>query len=253
MLDPYVFIFFLFGAVFGSFANVLIVRLPEDESIVTPSHCRKCKKRVEWIDNIPIFSYFILRGKCRGCGEKFSIRYAAVELVMALLFAWSYSQLGMTWFLFEFLIFVFGAVTASVIDIDHFILPDVFTLGGLAIALIGAAINPERGFIDSVIGMVVGGGMLYIPAYLHFKIRGKEGMGGGDIKLLAWIGALLGWVSIPFVILSSCFAGVLFAVARLVFYRVSVNEPLQFGPFIAAGALVYVLVGQPTIVQWMFF
>jgi len=239
----------MFGAIFGSFANVLIVRLPKGESLMTPSHCRGCNKQVGWANNIPIFSYLILRGRCRQCGERFSPRYLLVEILMATLFMWSYYRLGMTWLTFEFLIFVFGGVTASFIDIDHFILPDVFTLGGLALALIGAVVDPERTLLPALIGMLIGGGFLYLVGYAYFKLRGIDGMGGGDIKLMAWIGALMGWPAIPFVLAVACLAGAFFGIARFAIRRTSFREPMQFGPFIVFAALAYVLLDHQTMVQ----
>jgi len=251
LLDIYTPFFFVIGAVFGSFANVVVLRLPSNESLLTPSHCRKCQARISWADNIPIFSYIIRRGRCRQCGESFSPRYAIVEALMGALFLAAYLKLGMSWFLLEFLIFTFMAVTASVIDLDHFILPDVFTLGGLGIALVGAALNPERYFMDALIGFLAGGGLLYATAYLYFKIRGQEGMGGGDIKLLAWIGALLGWQAILFVVISSAVLGSLFGVARMIIAKKSLQEPIPFGPFLVAGALGLVYLDPPTMVQWL--
>jgi leader peptidase (prepilin peptidase) / N-methyltransferase len=241
--------FFIFGAIFGSFANVLVVRLPESESIIPGSHCRSCKVKVLWYDNIPLFSYLWLRGKCRHCGQKFSSRYFMVELTMAVLFAAAYLKFGLQWYLLEVLIFIFGAVTASYIDIKHYILPDIFTLGGLVLALIGAFLNPNRSFVDAVIGFLLGGGIFYLTAYLYFLVRKREGMGGGDIKLLAWIGALMGWQSIPFVIVFSGFSGGLFGVLRSAVQKGDLGSPVPFGPFLVAGALVYLLGGH-TIVQW---
>lgn len=241
--------YFLLGAIFGSFANVLILRLPDEESIITDSHCRACKAPVGWLDNIPIFSWFILRGKCRKCKAPFSFQYVVVEITMATLFTFSYLKLGGEWYLYEFLIFVFAAVTASFIDLKHYILPDVFTLGGLVIAFAGSFINPERSYMDSLIGLLVGGGFFYAIAYLYFIIRKQEGMGGGDIKLLAWIGALMGWQAIPFVVFFSGLTGGCFGFARTIVKRGGFHEPLPFGPFLVASALIYVL-GAQTIVQW---
>lgn len=251
MLDIYLGFFFLLGAIFGSFANVVILRLPAKESLLTPSHCRGCNKAVGWANNIPIISYFLLRGRCSQCGTKFSMRYPLVEFIMAFLFALTYFQLGMSWFTAEMLIFVFMAVTASFIDIDHFILPDYFTLGGIVIALLGALLNPERSIYDALAGLLLGGGFLYATAYLHFKLRGIEGMGGGDIKLLGWIGALMGWQSVFYVIAVACVTGVLFVVGRYFVKKRAFNEPIQFGPFIVLAALSFVLFNPPTIVQAM--
>jgi leader peptidase (prepilin peptidase)/N-methyltransferase len=242
--------FFLEGIVFGSFANVMIVRIPDGDNIAWPgSHCRQCKKKVAWHDNIPLLSWLILRGKCRYCKAEFSIQYFFVELIMGVLFTLAYFKLGYSWFLLEFLIFTLFAVTASFIDLKHFILPDVFTLGGLGIALIGALANPERSFVDASIGVLVGGGFFYLVAYVYYIVRKQEGMGGGDIKLLAWIGALLGWQAIGFVVFFSGFVGAAFGLLRGALKKGDMKSPIPFGPFLVAGALAYVL-GAQTIVQW---
>lgn len=251
MPDFYGYFIFILGCIFGSFANVLIVRMPAEESILTPSHCRRCKKKVRWFDNVPLLSYLILRGRCRFCREAFSLKYPLVELTMGALFFASYMAIGWSWFLLEFLIFVFGSVTASFIDWDHYILPDEFTLGGLVIALIGAVLNPERQFMDALLGLLFGGGFLYLTAYLYLKIRGREGMGGGDIKLLAWIGALLGWTSILFVLIVSNLVALVVGLVRMAVFKKSLQDPLPFGPFLVGAAIIFVLLDPPTMVQWL--
>lgn len=232
------------GAILGSFSNVIIHRLPLGESIVTPrSHCPKCKKLVTWKDNIPIISYLVLRGKCRNCSQPIGIRYFLVEIIMAVLFATVTLTVGIKWTLLEYLILVFGLVTVSFIDLDHYILPDVFTLPGIIIGLIGAAINPEREFLSALIGFVLGGGFLWAIAYLYLVIRKQDGMGGGDIKLLAWIGAVLGWPSVPFVILSSSVVGSLAGVFMMRKSKQGLKTMLPYGPFLAFGAVLYLLGG----------
>lgn len=246
----YFIVFFVFGSIFGSFANVIIVRLPEKESIVPSSHCRKCQAKIPWYDNIPIISWLLRWGKCRQCQEVFSARYFIVELLMAILFVLAYLKLGLSFYLFEVLIFIFGAITASFIDLKHYILPDVFTLGGLVLALLGALINPERHFMMAFWGAMAGGGFLYLTAYIFYVVRKKEGMGGGDIKLLAWIGAIMGWQSIPVVLIFACITGTLFALLQSLFTKKSLQEGIPFGPFLCAGALFYVFYDAHTIVQW---
>ncbi len=250
-LDTYFYgLFFVFGAIFGSFANVIIYRLPKEESIVKPgSHCYSCKTPIRWFDNIPIFSWFILGGKCRKCGAKFSIRYPLVELLTAVLFALSYHYAGLSWTLLEYLIFVFGLVVCTFIDIDHMILPDEFTLSGIVIGLVGAALNPQRDFMDAFWGVLMGGGFLWGMAYAYYLLTKQEGMGGGDIKLLAWIGALLGWKAIPFVIMTSAIVG---SVVGLVMARkqdAGLKTVIPFGPYLALGAVLY-LFGGETIALW---
>lgn len=243
-------IFFVLGALLGSFANVVIYRMPREESVVTPgSHCFACGAPVRWFDNIPIFSWFILRGRCRKCGARFSIRYALVELLMAVLFALSYHYAGISWSLLEYLIFVFGLVVCTFIDLDHMILPDEFTLSGIVIGLVGAALNPDRHFMDAFLGVLFGGGFLWGIAYVYHLMTKREGMGGGDIKLLAWIGALLGWKAIPFVIMTSAIVGSVVGVVASMKQEAGLKTVIPFGPYLALGAVIY-LFGGENIAIW---
>jgi leader peptidase (prepilin peptidase) / N-methyltransferase len=246
------FLFFVLGAIWGSFANVLILRIPDEKSIVTESTCPKCKKPIRWFHNIPLFSWFLLRGKCASCKNPISTQYIVVEWIMALLFLTAFLKFGVSWFLLEMCIFIFASVTVSFIDLKHFILPDIFTLGGLVIGLLGAALNPERSFVDGFFGFLIGGGFLYLTAYIHYKIRKVEGMGGGDIKLVAWIGAVLGWQSLPFVFLIASVTGVAMALVRSAFRRGSLQDPIPFGPFLTVAALSYAFFVGPTLVQLLF-
>lgn len=246
----YLVTFFIFGALLGSFGNVVIYRLPKEESVIKPgSHCYSCKAPVKWYDNIPIFSWFILRGKCRHCGAKFSFRYALVELLMASLFALSYFYVGLSWSLVEYLLFIFGLVVCTFIDLDHMILPDEFTLSGIVIGLVGAYLNPQRHFLDAFFGVLMGGGFLWGMAYVYYLLTKQEGMGGGDIKLLAWIGALLGWKAIPFVIMSSAIIGSVVGLIAARKQKAGLKTVIPFGPYLALGALMY-LFGGETIALW---
>lgn len=241
----YYVMFAVFGAIWGSFANVVIYRLPKEESVVLPpSHCQKCKAHVKWYDNIPIFSWLILRGRCRQCGEKFSIRYLFVELLTAFLFVLTYHYTGLTWSLLENLIFVFGLIVCTFIDFDHMILPDEFTLSGIAIGVIGAWLNPSRHIMDAIIGVLAGGGFLWLMAYLYYLFTKQEGMGGGDIKLLAWIGAVLGWKAIPFVIMTSAITGSVIGLYMSRSQKKGLKTVIPYGPYLALGALLYLLGGQ---------
>ena len=147
----------------------------------------------------------------------------------------------MSWTTLEYLILVFGLIVGSFIDLDHMILPDEITLGGLALGLLGAALNPEREFLEALLGVLIGGGTLWLVAYIYFVFTGRDGLGGGDIKLLAWLGSLLGWKAIPFIILFSSMTG---SVVGLVMSRKNqdgLKTVIPFGPFIAAAAIFYML------------
>ncbi len=240
---------FIYGAAFGSFANVLIYRWPNEESILGHSFCGFCGTAIRWAHNIPVLGYFLLRGRCAECQRKFSIRYACVELLMASLFALVFTLYGFTWTTFEYLILVFGLVAGSFIDWDHMILPDEITIGGTIIGLIGAAINPERSFTEAFYGVLLGGGSLWLVAYIYYIFTGREGLGGGDIKLLAFIGSVLGWRSIPFVILCASMTG---AVLGLILARkneTGLKAAIPFGPFISLAAILY-MTGLKSVGIW---
>jgi leader peptidase (prepilin peptidase)/N-methyltransferase len=196
-----------------------------------------------------------------------------VELLTAVLFGLAWWRFGWSWTLVEALVFIFSLVVVSFIDLDHMILPDKFTLSGIVIGLVGGLLNPERDFLESVLGVVFGGGFLWAVAYLYFVLRKREGMGGGDIKLLAWIGAVLGWKAIPFVILVASVFGSVAGVGLILAKKNggSPREPtgaietsetsvedeippfaIPFGPFLASAALVYLLIDGEAVLNWYF-
>lgn len=244
-----VFFAFLFGACFGSFSNVVIYRLPQEVSLWGRSRCQKCQTPVAWYHNIPMLGYFILKGKCAKCAESFSIRYPLVEFIMALSFAATVYFYGVTWTTLEYLILVWGLITASFIDLDHMILPDEITLGGLVLGLIGGWLNPDRTFLDAFLGVLFGGGILWLVAYIYFVFTGREGLGGGDIKLLAWLGSLLGWRSIPFVILASSIFGSIVGIILSRRSKEGLKTMIPFGPFLAFAAILY-LFGLKSVGLW---
>jgi leader peptidase (prepilin peptidase)/N-methyltransferase len=238
-------VFFFLGAIFGSFANVVILRLPQKMSVVSPgSHCYQCKTPVKFYDNIPIVSWLILRGKCRKCGAKFSFRYCLVEIIMATLFSACFYKYNWSYTLFEVLILMFGLVVVSFIDLDHFIIPDKISLPGIVVGLVGALLNPERHILDAVLGMLLGGGFLWAVAYIYYLIKKQEGMGGGDIKLLAWIGTILGWRSIPFTILASSILGSIIGLFFIWRSKGNLKSVIPFGPYIALAAIIYIFGGE---------
>lgn len=240
---------FWFGAIWGSFANVVIVRLPKDENVAVPrSHCPKCKKSIPWYLNIPIFSWILLRGKCLNCKQPISIRYPIVEFLMGLFFAALYYRYGWSISTFEYFLFAFALVTSSFIDLDHMILPDRFTLSGIVIGLVGAFINPDRLFMDAFLGVFLGGGFLLAIAYFYYVFRKIEGMGGGDIKLLAWIGAVCGIQSILFVVLASSILGLIVGAAYVLKSKDGLKTGIPFGPYLSLAALIYLIFD---VSEWM--
>ncbi len=247
-----IFIFFLYGLIFGSFANVLIFRIPREESPIRPrSYCYQCRTQIRWYDNIPVISWCVLKGKCRKCKAAISYRYPLVELLTGVLFSLAYIQIGFHYYLIEVILFLFASVVCTFIDFDHMILPDEFTLSGIVIGLLGALLNPERVFLEAFLGVLFGGGILWMLAYIYYLISGKEGMGGGDIKLLAWIGALVGWKAIPFVIMCSAITGSVVGLLVALKSNEGFKTAIPFGPYLVLGAVLFIFYGQK-IGEWYF-
>lgn len=243
---------FLFGLLFGSFGNVIIARLPAGESVVRPrSRCPQCKKLICWYDNIPLLSYLILRAKCRNCKTSISIRYPVIELLNGILFTLIYFKVGLNWTMLELVIFAWAGLVASTIDIDHRILPDVITLPGIVVGLIGAVLNPDRHFLDALVGVLGGGGFLWLVAYVYSAVRNEEGMGGGDIKLIGWIGAVLGWRAVIFSILVSSITGSLFGISIAGFKKTGLKTAIPFGPFLYFAAILYIFIGAEVMKSYL--
>lgn len=232
----------------GSFANVCISRLPKKESVVFPaSHCPKCNKPIHVMDNIPLISYLLLKGQCRNCKQKISIIYPAIELVIGLLMAAVFYRFGFSWECLIFAIVVPTLVIITMIDIEHQIIPDVITLPGIPLSL--AAGSYLNGWLDSVIGLALGGGMFWLLAEGYFRLRGKMGMGGGDIKYIAAAGALVGWVQVLFIIFVGALAGGIFGGIGMGVKKLDFLSRIPFGPFLALATLISIFFGDP-IVDW---
>ena len=253
----------MLGAIVGSFLNVCIHRLPREESIVTPgSHCPKCKKPILWHDNIPVVSYLILRGKCRVCKEKISMRYLLVELITAFFFLLFFNYCGLGLRFIAYLVFVCGLIVATFVDFDYRIIPDEISLGGIAAGLFLSALkglhlssntqhslsvsyNPSP-ILNSFWGVIIGGGVIYLTGFffdlVYFKLLKKpaiqgetSSMGGGDVKLLAMIGAFLGWQSALLTFFLAPFFGAVVGVVNLISKK---DHTIAYGPFLSLASLV---------------
>ncbi len=249
-LPPWIFslVGLVFGLMVGSFANVCISRLPKRQSVVFPaSHCPKCNKPIHVTDNIPLISYILLKGKCRNCKQKISIIYQAIELVTGLLMAAVFYRFGFSVECLIFSIVVPALVIITMIDIEHQIIPDVITLPGIPLGL--AAGSYLNGWLDSVVGLALGGGMFWLLAEGYFRLRGKMGMGGGDIKYIAAAGALMGWVQVLFIIFIGALAGGLFGGIGMGVRKLNFLSRIPFGPFLALATLISIFFGDP-IVDW---
>lgn len=240
---------FVMGAIFGSFLNVCIYRMPKNESIVFPgSRCMKCQKPIAAYDNIPILSYLILRGKCRHCGAHFSAQYMVVEILTGLIFMLFYSVFGFTPIGFIYLAFALALIVQAFIDFEHRIIPDEITLYGIAAGLIASSLHPAlhheeiwwRGFLQSLIGVLIGGGFLYLSAILAEWFFKQEAMGGGDIKLLAMIGAFLGWKGVLWTIFVSSLFGSIIGMYQKIRYG---QQTIPYGPYLGLAAFLYLFIG----------
>ncbi len=242
MIIPFgAFFSFLFGTIVGSFLNVAILRLPHaDQSVVFPaSHCPACKTPLKWYDNIPVLSFLALGCKCRYCKKPISWQYPFIELTMGLL-SWALYAV----FYFPLPFFIFFPFTAAllviiVIDLRHQLIPDVISLPGILIGFACSFVNPNLNWIDSGVGILLGGGIFYAISLGYYLVTKRIGMGGGDIKLLAMIGAFLGYQSLPFVIFSSSLLGSVIGIGAMIKQRKGGKTVIPYGPFLATGALLY--------------
>jgi leader peptidase (prepilin peptidase)/N-methyltransferase len=262
---------FVFGLVVGSFLNVCIARLPHRVSIVTPpSNCPRCHSGIKCYDNIPLISFLLLRGKCRNCGEPISWRYPLVELMNALMYVWI---VNVFWFTGEAALIMAlcsSLIVITFIDLDHLIIPDVITLPGMLIGLLLAPVFmyaladplpfdlgrflPGNGqyltaLLNSLLGILLGGGPLLAIGWIWEKLRHVEAMGGGDVKLMGMVGSFLGWKGALLTIMLGALAGSVVGVLLIVLKRHKRGKYIPFGPFLAAGALASVFYG-PDIISW---
>ena len=245
---------FVFGICVGSFLNVCICRLPLNESIVSPpSHCRACKTPLPWYDNLPLLGYALRRGRCGSCGEQFSIRYFLVELMTGILAVAMTWQFGPSLTTLGYFAFAAALVVITFIDLDHQIIPDVISLPGVLAGLLFSLFSPVPTLTlwTSFVGALVGGGILLAVALGYQLLTGREGMGGGDVKLLAMIGAFLGWRAIPFTIFIASFFGSIVGVTAMIRQRADSKLALPFGPFLSFGALAYLFVGEELIAWYL--
>jgi leader peptidase (prepilin peptidase)/N-methyltransferase len=235
---------FVVGAAVGSFLNVIILRLPEEKSIVFPaSHCPECRHPIRLYDNIPLISYLFLKGRCRDCGGSISLRYPLVEGLTAILSLMIYWKFGPSMQYLCVFVFTCSLIVITFIDLDHQIIPDVISLPGIPIFFLAAVFVMNLRFFDAFLGFLIGGGVLYGVAFVYELITKREGMGGGDIKLLAMIGAFLGWQSLLFVLLISSFAGAAVGIALMIIKGQDMKYAVPFGPFLSLGAIAYLFFG----------
>jgi leader peptidase (prepilin peptidase)/N-methyltransferase len=241
---------FLFGLAIGSFFNVCIYRIPREESVVSPpSRCPSCGRQISWWQNIPVLSYLFLRGRCHFCKEPISPRYMLVELLTGILYLAVYLHSGWQPATICWLVFVSLLIPITFIDLDHQIIPDRFSLSGIVLGFLGSLAGWTVPWGESALGIVVGGGVLWLIAEGYYRLTGRDGMGGGDVKLLAMIGAFLGVKSLLLIILVSSLVGSVVGVSLMLINKKNSQFAIPFGPFLAFGALIYLFWGPP-LISW---
>lgn len=238
------------GALVGSFLNVGIHRLPRGESLIWPaSHCPACAAPIAPYDNLPLLSYIVLGGKCRACRSRISWRYPLVEAANAAGYAIILWWFGATWAAAAYAVLLSALLVITGIDLSHQIIPDVITLPGIALGLLLSGTILPTGWLDSALGILVGGGILWLVAWVSPYVFGKEGMGGGDIKLLAMIGAFLGWKPAVLTIMIGAVAGSLVGLSLIALKVLKRDQYIPFGPFLALGAIMALFFHQH-LLQW---
>ena len=235
----------ILGALIGSFLNVCIYRIPRGESLILPrSHCPHCQAVIRFYDNIPILSFLILRGRCRQCGAGISWRYPLVEAINTAGYIFLLWRFGLGWHLLVYALLFSALVVVTFIDLSHQIVPDRITLPGMVIGILAAATVLPAGLLNALIGILLGGGLFYLVAVLS-----RGGMGGGDIKLIAMIGAFLGWRDVLLTIFIAALAGSIVGLYLMIVLGKGRKYPVPFGPFLALGAVVSLCCGQQ-IIAW---
>jgi leader peptidase (prepilin peptidase)/N-methyltransferase len=238
------------GGIVGSFLNVCAARLPNGKSLWMPgSACPACAHPIRWHDNVPVLSFFVLRGRCRDCRAPIAWRYPVVEVGTALLFALAYRHLGLGGELALALVFLSALMVITVIDLEHQLIPDRITLPVIGAGFLGSAAIGRLSWLDSLLGILVGGGIIYAIIQGSRWVMGVEGMGGGDITLAAMVGAFLGWKLLLLGLFLAVLVGAAVAVALLATGRKGGKDPIPFGPFLALGGAVSLFWGKE-ILQW---
>ncbi len=241
---------FILGLVTGSFLNVCIYRIPLKRSIVAPSSaCPHCGRALRFYDNIPFFSFLFLRGKCRYCKHPISWRYPLVECLSGFLSLFLYIKYGANYQYIVYLFFTLSLVVVTFIDLEHKIIPDVISLPGILLGIAVSFLPGNVSWLDSLIGAVAGGGILFLVAVGYERITGRDGMGGGDVKLLAMIGAWMGWKPLPLVLLISSFSGAIIGMFFILLSGKGYRFQIPFGPFLSFGAVLCLFFGD-AILRW---
>jgi leader peptidase (prepilin peptidase)/N-methyltransferase len=239
-----------FGLIIGSFLNVVIHRLPREESLVTPrSRCPACQTPIRPWDNIPVVSFLLLRGRCRACGHAIAWRYPLVEALTGILFVLTVLRFGISVHTGTLLVFICALVAIAFIDLDHQIIPNAITLPSIPLGLTFGLALGDPPLLERILGALAGAGFLYLVLLYGSIAYGQDAMGEGDLNLIAMVGAFLGWKGVVVTILVGCLTGSVIGLALIGFRRLGRREHMPFGPFLALGALVALFFGE-ALVDW---
>jgi leader peptidase (prepilin peptidase)/N-methyltransferase len=242
-----------FGLAVGSFLNVCIYRLPRHQSLSYPaSHCTSCNRPLSWYENVPVAGWLALGGRCRTCRAGISAMYPIVEALTAAVFVSGYLIYGLTLLAAVRVVFACAMIVLFAIDLRHRILPNAITLPGIAAGFLASLVLPP-GWASSLIGILVGGGILFVIGEAYYRLRGVEGLGMGDVKMLAMIGAFLGWKLTLLTLVLASFSGSLIGVALIASGRGGMKFALPFGTFLAVGAIGAAVVGEPLLAWYLSF
>ncbi|HAV43375.1 TPA: prepilin peptidase [bacterium] len=233
---------FIFGLCWGSFLNVCIYRIPRNKSIINPpSHCPVCQQAIKPIDNIPLVSYLLLRGRCRYCQTRIPLRYPTVEALTAIIFLLFANKYGWGWERVICLALASVLVVIAFIDLEHYLIPDVLTyptiIIGLVLSLLPGGVNP----LEAIIGLLVGGGVIYLLLVVSPYVFGKEGMGGGDVKLAALMGVYLGWQKVLLGLFFASLSGSIVGGILILLGKKGRRDYIPFGPYLVLGTLIMLL------------
>ena len=245
-------IIFILGVCIGSFLNVCIYRIPKDQSIIFPrSSCPFCKKKIPIYFNIPLISFLILKGKCKYCLKPISLLYPAIELLTGFFALILFIKFGFTLKTLFWFVFICVLLIISFIDIATQTIPDIISLPCIIMFSSSCFFIPEISFKDTLIGIFTGGGILCFVALLYYLVRKEHGMGGGDIKLMAMIGAATGFKGVLFTIFTGSILGTLLGIIIILKKNEDIKFKIPFGPFLSAGAITYIFFGKQ-LIYWYF-
>jgi leader peptidase (prepilin peptidase)/N-methyltransferase len=242
------FLFFIYGLVIGSFLNVLIHRLPRGESIIKPgSHCPNCGAPIPFYDNIPLLSYLILGGRCRNCKSIIPYQYPLVEGLSGAFFVVFYLKSGLSLLFFTEIVFSALIIVLIFTDLNHQLLPDVITIPGIAAGILFSIGGQLTNIRDSLIGAALGAGVVFAIREVYFRLRRVEGMGLGDVKLMAMVGAFLGWEKAILTLILGSFLGTVVGIILIVKEKKDLSLPLPFGSFLSIASLFSLFHGERVI------